>query len=79
MKKKDLNLLSIFRPGLLKNRRDARTVERLLSWIPFGGIQARNAADVLRIVAQRKHEESLKSTKTHQVYENGDMLKIYED
>lgn len=35
LKLKGLNLLSIFKPGLLRNRRDARTVEKIFGIIPF--------------------------------------------
>jgi oxidoreductase len=35
LKLKGLNLLSIFKPGLLRNRRDARTLEKIFGVIPF--------------------------------------------
>lgn len=35
LKLKKLNLLSIFKPGLLKNRRETRTVEKIFGILPF--------------------------------------------
>jgi oxidoreductase len=45
LKNKKLNLLSILKPGLLRNRRDARTVEKIFGLIPFApGIEAKHCA-----------------------------------
>jgi hypothetical protein len=42
---KKLNLLTVMRPGLLRDRREARTIEKALSWLPFvPGINAHDAA-----------------------------------
>lgn len=57
LKKKKMNLLSIFRPGLLRNRRDARTVEKIIGIVPFlPGIETRGCAEVLKMTAERFHE-----------------------
>lgn len=62
VKSKKINLLSIFRPGLLRNRREARTVEKLFGLIPFApGIEAKHCAEVLKIAAERYNEEAQKS------------------
>jgi hypothetical protein len=54
LKLKKLPLLSIFRPGLLENRHDARFGEKIASFIPFfPKIYAKDVAKVLRIVAER--------------------------
>lgn len=52
LKLKKLNLLSILKPGLLKHRKDARTVEKIGTFIPFvTGIEAKGASLVCKIVA----------------------------
>lgn len=77
LQKKKLNLLTIMKPGLLRNRKDARTVEKFLGILPFvPGIQARDAAEVLRIHAERCHEQALKAKEAVQVLENKDMLNL---
>lgn len=56
LKLKKMNLLSIFRPGLIKNRRDARTGEKIFGICPFlPKIEATEVANVLRLVAERNH------------------------
>jgi len=52
LKAKKIPLLTIFRPGLLENRHDARFTEKIASFIPFmPKIEAKDAARVLRKTA----------------------------
>ena len=52
MKHKKLNILSVFKPGLLINRKDARTGEKIFGICPFvPKIDAKVSAEVLVIVA----------------------------
>lgn len=54
LKLKQLNLLSIFQPGLLRNRKDARTIEKIVQVLPFvSGIEAKDAASSLIRVAEK--------------------------
>jgi hypothetical protein len=54
---KRLNLLSIFRPGLLRHRRHPRMVEKFFSYVPIvPGIEAKDAAKVMKYVAEKYHE-----------------------
>lgn len=54
---KQLNLLTIFKPGLLRQRKDARTIEKILGKLPFvPGITARETAEVLKTKAERRHD-----------------------
>lgn len=70
--------MSIFRPGILRHRRDARTIEKLIGIIPFApGIEAKDCATVLRMTAEKFHEDALKAKNGVQIFENKDMLKIF--
>ena len=80
MKEKHLNLLTILKPGLLKNRKDARTTEKVLGWIPFvTGIEARDASLVCQLLAERQRKESYKSKDVVKVLENKDMLNVLKE
>jgi uncharacterized protein YbjT (DUF2867 family) len=60
LKLKKLPILSIFKPGLLKNRRDARFGEKLGGWLPcFPSIEASQASEVFAIVAERAFERNI--------------------
>jgi hypothetical protein len=57
---KKLPILSIFKPGLLKNRRDARFGEKVGAWLPcFPSIEAIDASEVFSIVAERAYERNI--------------------
>lgn len=72
--KKGLEVLSIFRPGLLENRKEARFVEKVASWVPFmPKIEAGELARCLRVEAERRAEEGGKGGKVR-VYENSEIL-----
>ena len=54
LRAKKLPLLSIFRPGILENRHEARFAEKLGSFLPFfPKIQAKDAAKVMMKTAER--------------------------
>lgn len=70
LSKKGLNMLSIFRPGLLNHRKDARFVEKIASFIPFmPKIESSDLARCLRIEAERNADTK---------YANGP-IKLYEN
>ena len=48
-----------------------------MGFLPFGpGIESKGASDVLRIIAERKYEESLNTKRQVDVYENKEMVKV---
>jgi hypothetical protein len=62
LKAKKLPLLSIFRPGLLENRHEARFVEKVASFLPFfPKIEAKDAAKVMVKTAERDIEKARKA------------------
>lgn len=66
-------MLSIFKPGLLKNRYDARFAEIVGEWVPFvPKIDVKDVAQVLIKEAEMVAADSSKSGVV--VYENSDML-----
>lgn len=54
---KKLNLLTIFKPGLLRHRRDPRMIESFFSYVPIvPGIEAKDCAKVMKYTAEKYHE-----------------------
>ena len=79
LRRKNMNMLSIFKPGLLRNRRDARCMEKVFNCLcccSCAGIEAVDAVRALKIVAEKHSSEVIKSRGVVQVLENGDMLDI---
>jgi hypothetical protein len=80
LKLKKLNLLTILKPGLLKHRKDARTVEKIGTFLPFiGGIEAKGASLVCKILAEKDREVSYTSHEAIKIYENKDMLNLLKE
>jgi hypothetical protein len=50
-------LLSIFKPGILRHRKDARITEKIFGSLPFvPAIESKDCAAVMKHVAEKYHE-----------------------
>ena len=77
LKLKNLNRLSILKPGLIKNRPDARTGEKIaqfFSFIPFPQIDVLELGTVMMGLAEVHSEEAPKQESVIKVYENNDLV-----
>lgn len=68
-------MLSIFKPGLLKNRYDPRFAEKVGEWVPFvPKIDVKDVAQVLIKEAEQVAADPSRSGVV--VFENSDMLNL---
>ena len=70
-------MLSIFKPGLIKNRPDARTGEKIaqfFSFLPFAQVECLDLGICMKNVAEDFQEEAEKSKGVNKVFENSDIL-----
>ena len=59
VKEKSLKMLSIFNPGAIKNRPDARTAEKIaqfFSFLPFDQVECKDLGICIKNVAEDFHE-----------------------
>ena len=72
-------MISFLKPGLIKNRPDARFGEKVaqfFSFIPFAAVECLDLAIALMTIAEMKQEEALGGKEVFTVYENKDILKV---
>ena len=77
LKEKKLNYLTILKPGLIKNRPDARTGEKIaqfFSFLPFPSIECVDIGRVMMMHAEEKLKDSSNEKESLAVLENQDML-----
>ena len=71
-------MLSIFKPGLIKNRPDARTGEKVaqfFSFLPFAQVECLDLGVCIKNVAEDFQEEAEKSKGVQKVFSNDDIVK----
>lgn len=72
-------MLSILKPGLIKNRPDARFGEKVaqfFSFLPFPAIECTDLGFCLKGLAETKSTEAPKSEGKITTYENKDLLEF---
>lgn len=72
-------MISVLKPGLIKNRPDARFGEKVaqfFSFLPFPAVECLELALALMTIVETKQEEAEKEKGVFTIYENKDILNV---
>lgn len=75
-----MNLLTILKPGILRNRRGSRFIEKIFGFFPFfPGIEAKDVARTMKKIAEKNQEEAHKCKEKVSILENSELLNFLKE